>query len=401
MLKQRHSYRSTFVVCMCAYVVQAVVNSFSPLLFVTFQNTYGISLEKISLLITINFAVQLAVDFLCAGLADRVGYRALAVGAHFLAALGLAAMAILPQLLPDAYTGLVLAVVLYAAGGGVIEVVISPIIAACESEKKSAAMNLLHSFYCWGLMFAIIVSTLFFRLFGLDNWRTLALIWAVLPMVNGVLFLFVPIASLTSEEAPAMPLQKLLRSGLFWLLFFLMFCAGAAEQSVVQWSSAMAELALHVPKTVGDLAGPCAFALFMGIARASAAGKNDRDMEKLMLRRSVLCFVSYLLISLVPHSGVNLLGCALCGFSVSILWPSTLGVSTSYLPQGGTAMFALFALAGDLGCSLGPTLVGFAAERAGDDLKRGVFVGAIFALGMIAGLCVLLRRRRLQSATAN
>ncbi|MGM9558216.1 MAG: MFS transporter [Oscillospiraceae bacterium] len=394
MLKRSQNYRFTFLACFCAYVVQATVNTFSPLLFVTFQKTFGVSLEKISLLITVNFTVQLAVDLLCAAAADRIGYRTLAVGAHVLTAAGLAGLALLPALLPSPYAGLLLAVVLYAAGGGMIEVVISPIVAACPSGKKSAAMNLLHSFYCWGLMFAIVVSTLFFRCFGIENWRTLSLLWALIPLANGILFLFVPIAPLTSEDAPAMPLGGLLRSKLFWLLFFIMLCAGAAEQAVVQWSSAMAELALRVPKAVGDLAGPCAFALCMGVARVMAVRSKERDMERLMLRRSLVCAVSYLLISLVPLPGVNLAGCALCGFAVSIIWPSTLGICTKYLPQGGTALFALLALSGDIGCSLGPTVVGFAAERLGGDLKRGVLTGIVFALGMALGLAALMRRRQ-------
>ena len=387
------NYNLTFLACFCAYVVQATVNTFSPLLFVTFQKSFGVSLEKISLLITINFTVQLLVDLLCAGIADRIGYRVLAVGAHLLTAAGLAALALLPDVCAEPFVGLVIAVVLYAAGGGMIEVVISPIIAACPGERKSAAMNLLHSFYCWGLMFAIVVSTLFFRCFGIENWRVLSLLWAIIPMVNGCLFLFVPIAPLTSEDAPTMPLRSLLREQMFWLLFFIMFCAGAAEQAVVQWSSAMAELALRVPKAVGDLAGPCAFALLMGVARVMVVRGKQNNMERLMLRRSILCAASYLLISLVPVPGINLAGCALCGFAVSIIWPSTLSICTNYLPRGGTMLFALLALSGDIGCSLGPTVVGFAAERLGGDLKRGVLSGIVFALGLVLGMALLLRRK--------
>lgn len=393
MLIRSKNYKLTFLACFCAYVVQATVNTFAPLLFVTFQKSFGVSLEKISLLITINFTVQLLVDLLCAGIAERIGCRVLAVGAHLLAAAGLSALALLPDVCAEPFMGLVIAVVLYAAGGGMIEVIISPIVAACPGRKKSAAMNLLHSFYCWGLMFAIIVSTLFFNCFGIENWRLLSLLWAVIPLVNGCLFMFVPIAPLTSEDAPGMPLRSLLRERVFWLLFFIMFCAGAAEQAVVQWSSAMAELALRVPKAVGDLAGPCAFALLMGVARMMVARGKQTGMERLMLRRSLLCVASYLIISLVPVPGINLAGCALCGFAVSIIWPSTLSVCTNYLPRGGTMLFALLALSGDIGCSLGPTVVGFAAERLSGDLRRGILSGIVFALGLVLGMALLLRRR--------
>ena len=374
--------------CFAGYVTQAIVNNFAPLLFLTFRKEWSISLDRITLLVTINFAVQLLVDFLSAKFIDKIGYRTSVVAAHIFAAVGLAGLGFLPPLFPDPYTGLLLAVILYAIGGGIIEVLISPIVEACPTEQKSAAMSLLHSFYCWGHVSVVVVSTAFFAVAGIGNWKILACIWAILPLANAALFTQVPVAALV-EEGNGMTMKELLKSGAFWVLALLMVCAGASEQGMSQWSSAFAESGLHVSKTIGDLAGPCFFAAMMGLARVIYSGFSERiDLRRFMGASCVLCVASYLLAAFAPHPALSLLGCGLCGFSVGILWPGTFSVAAASCPRGGTVMFALLALAGDLGCSGGPTLVGFVSNAAGGNLKTGLLSAIAFPIALIALILV-------------
>jgi MFS family permease len=389
-LRIREDYNHTIFACFIGYIIQAIVNNFAPLLFLTFQREYGISLEKIALLISFNFGVQLLIDLLAAGFVDRIGYRICVVAAQFFAGIGLLSLAFLPDLLPDPMTGLMISVFIYAIGGGLIEVLISPIVEACPTKRKEAAMSLLHSFYCWGHAGVILLSTLFFACFGIDNWRILACLWAVIPFLNLIYFTQVPIRSLT-EERGGMPISQMLTSKMFWLMILLMVCAGACEQGISQWASAFAEAGLHVTKTVGDLAGPCAFALLMGSSRALYAKFSEKiSLIRFMVYSGILCLASYLLASLSHSSLLGLLGCALCGLSVGILWPGTFSLAAKHLPEGGTAMFALFALAGDLGCSSGPALVGFWAERNSGDMKAGILGGALFPVLLLIGLTLFL-----------
>ena len=344
------SYNHTLYASYLGYVTQAIVNNFAPLLFLTFQSELGIPLSQITLLVTINFGIRLVVDLLSAKFVDRIGYRTCAVAAHFCCAVGLAGMAFLPQIMAP-YPGLLASIALYAVGGGLIEVLISPIVEACPTDKKAAAMSLLHSFYCWGHLFVVLVSTGFFVAFGIGNWRVLAWVWALLPLVNAFYFMKVPIATLT-QEGGGMPLKKLLSMKLFWVFMLLMVCAGASEQGMSQWASAFAEAGLQVNKTVGDLAGPCMFAAMMGLSRLSYAKFSDK---------------------------VSLKG--------------TFSLAAQRCPAGGTPMFALFALAGDLGCSSGPTLVGLVADAAGG-LKAGLTAALIFPALLLLGLWLLRRVSR-------
>ncbi|WP_418548630.1 MFS transporter, partial [Hungatella sp.] len=271
----RQNYKHTINACYIGYITQAVVNNFAPLLFLTFQRSYGISLGKISFLVTVNFGVQLLVDFLAAHFVDRIGYRISIVTAHILAAVGLIGLALFPQMMEDSYSGLMAAIILYAVGGGLLEVLVSPIVEACPTERKAAAMSLLHSFYCWGHMGVVILSTAFFYLFGIDQWQVLAVIWAAVPLANALYFFLVPIRTLAEEEE-GLSIRRLSGKMVFWILMVLMICAGASEQAVSQWASAFAESGLHVSKSVGDLAGPCAFAFFMGVSRVVSAKYSDR-----------------------------------------------------------------------------------------------------------------------------
>lgn len=385
----KNDYTHTIYASYIGYITQAIINNFAPLLFLTFAHDYNLTLDKITMITAINFLVQLAVDFISAKFIDKIGYRPAIMAAHVCCGLGLISMAVLPDLLPNAYAGLIVAVVLYAIGGGIIEVLISPIVEACPTTKKEAAMSLLHSFYCWGHVGVVIVSTLFFSLFGIDNWKLLAVIWAIVPLSNIAYFAFVPIYKIV-EEHEKLSLGKMLRQKVFWLFIVLMICAGASEQAMSQWASAFAESALKVSKTVGDMAGPCAFALFMGTARAIYGKYSEKIPLKLMMAgSSVLCIVCYLIAALSGNPIVGLIGCALCGFTVGIFWPGTFSIAAIRLPRGGTAMYALMALAGDLGCSSGPTVVGLVANAFGGNLKVGLLLALIFPLGMLLGVLMI------------
>lgn len=380
-------FKTTIRACFMSYIAHAIVNNFVPLLFITFQQSYDIPLSRMTMLITVNFGVQLLVDMLSARFVDKIGYRVSIVLAHLLAAAGLLLLTVLPGVM-DPFAGILLSVLVYALGGGLIEVIVSPIMESCPTENKESAMSLLHSFYCWGHVGVVLVSTLFFRLAGIENWRVLALIWAALPLLNSVVFCFTPIAPLLSGEERGMSLGELFSSKAFWLLFVMMLCAGASEQSVSQWASAFAEQGLGVGKAVGDLMGPMSFAALMGLSRALYGRFGHRvRLQRAMQASAALCVASYLLVVLPGSPVLNLIGCGLCGFSVGIMWPGTLSRAAADLRAGGTAMFALLALAGDLGCSGGPTLVGIVGGAAGGNMKPGLLAAMGFALLML--VCLL------------
>lgn len=386
------THKHTIYACFLGYIVQAVINSFAPLLFLTFQSQYGIPLSQITLLIGFNFAVQLCVDLASAGFAERLGYRKSMLLAHGLCIAGFVCLGTLPELLSSPFVGLLIAVFLYAVGGGLLEVLVSPIVEACPTDNKEKAMSLLHSFYCWGVVLVIVLSTVFFAIFGIERWRALAFFWAVLPLFDGVLFLFVPIEN-PVKSGEGMKLRELMSVGKFIMLLMMMMCAGASEQAVSQWASTMCENALHVSKTLGDLCGTAGFAVLMGTSRALFGRFGDKlSLSKAMIFSALLCVFSYLLISLVPSAAAGLIGCMLCGFGVGILWPGTFSKSSAALPEGGTMMFALLALAGDVGCAAGPALAGFGADAFGGDLRIGVLCAIVFPVGMVV-LSVFNSRR--------
>ncbi|MBQ8382299.1 MAG: MFS transporter [Clostridia bacterium] len=392
----RSDFRHTLLASYMGYIVQAVVNNFVPLLFVTFQTDYHISLNQLSLLVFINFGVQLVVDIFAARFVDRIGYRFSVVTAHVFSAAGLLLLAILPNICAIPYVGVLIAVIVYAIGGGLLEVLISPIVEAAPTENKSAHMSLLHSFYCWGHMGVVLLSTLFFLFAGVDHWSTLAVLWALLPIANGIYFCFVPIRTLQESTHESMPLRKLFRLSDFWVLILLMLCAGAAEQAMSQWASAFAEAGLSVSKTVGDLAGPCLFAAMMGLSRLVYSLFSKRiNLRAFMLFSCGLSISGYLLASLCKIPIIALCGCALCGFACGIMWPGTYSIAADRCPGGGTALFALLALAGDLGCSSGPALVGFATGATDGRLQSGMLIALLFPLVM--GIVLLLHKRRKKS----
>lgn len=373
------SYNKTIYACFIGYIVQAIVNNFVPLLFLTFHNTHGIPMTQITLLITFNFGLQLLVDIMSVTFIDRIGYRASVMIAHFCAMTGLVCLAILPQICGSAFAGLLISVVIYAVGGGLLEVLVSPIVEACPTKNKEKAMSLLHSFYCWGHVAVVLVSTAFFQLFGIKNWKILACVWAMIPFANMIFFARVPIASLVDKEDRGLTVGQLFRKKIFWVLMLMMICAGASEQAVSQWASTFAEMGLGVSKTIGDLAGPMLFALLMGSARAFYGKYGERiDLDHFMTGSSILCIIAYLCISLVPSPLVGFLGCALCGLSVGIMWPGVFSKAAASVAKGGTAMFAFLALAGDVGCFAGPTVVGMVSEVFHHNLQTGILSGVVF-----------------------
>lgn len=399
-MKKTNNYNQTIYACYLGYITQAIVNNFAPLLFLTFQRSYGITLDRIALLVTFNFGVQLCVDFLAAKCVDQIGYRRCIVAAHLFASAGLIGMGVLPDILPNPYLGLLISITCYAIGGGLIEVLVSPIVEACPTQRKEAAMSLLHSFYCWGHVFVVTISTLYFVLIGVEYWKYLAFVWAVLPLANAVFFSKVPINVLV-EKSESLSVGQLLRQGSFWTLVLLMVCAGASEQGMSQWASVFAEAGLYVSKTVGDLLGPCMFAILMGLARILSSKLSERiDLKKYMVISSILCIGSYLAASLIQSPLMALAGCGICGFSVGVMWPGTFSLASLSCPKGGTAMFALLALAGDLGCASGPTVVGMVSEYLGGDLKKGILAASVFPLLMVIGIMILseIMRGKLEKA---
>ncbi len=386
------NYDRTVVACFVGYVTQAVINNFMPLLFVTFATTLGIGMARLSALITVNFVTQLAVDVLAGKFVDRIGYKPCILAAHASALAGLLVLGLLPARVPDPYPAIVAAVFLYAIGGGLIEVMVSPIVEACPSEHKAKAMSLLHSFYCWGQLGTVVVSTMFLFAFGAASWPVLACLWAIVPAAGMVMFAGAPMPSIVPEGATAMRFADLLKRPAFLLMFLMMLCAGAAEQGMSQWASAFAETGLGVTKVVGDLAGPAMFALMMGLSRTIYGVWGHRlNLSVFIAGSSVLCVAMYLAAALSPIPVVGLAACAVTGFSVGIMWPGTFSMAADAMPSGGTLMFALLAVAGDLGCAGGPAVVGFVASANGDDLRTGLSFGSLFAATLL--VCVIFGRR--------
>lgn len=396
-MTQQKNYKKTLTACYLGFITQAISANFAPLLFLTFKTTYGITLDRIAMIPMVFYLTQLLVDLAATKFADKIGYRTCVVTSQVLSAVGLVLMAILPEVLPVPFIGLLISVVLYAIGSGLIEVLVSPIVEACPFENKDGVMSLLHSFYCWGAMGVILGSTLFFAAFGVENWKILTFIWALVPLCNTFNFISCPIERLV-EEGGSMGVGRLLKTPIFWLMIVLMVCSGASEATMAQWASAFTESALGVSKTVGDLAGPCLFAMFMGIARMLYGKFSEKlDLTKVMLVCGLMCAGCYLLASLSTQPVLGLAGCALCGLAVGIMWPGSISISSQNCPKGGTAMFAFLALAGDTGAMVSPAMVGRLSGLAGGDLKAGLLAATVFPVILAAALIVLRRNQKDQS----
>jgi len=391
------NYKKTLIACYLGFVTQAISANYTPLLLLTFKKSYGISLGELALIPTVFYLTQLLIDMAAARFVDKVGYRICIVASQVLSSAGLVLMAVLPEMLPSPFVGILIAVALYAIGSGLVEVLASPIVEACPFENKEGMMSLLHSFYCWGAVGVILGSTLFFSVFGIGNWKILTLLWALIPLYNAFNFISCPINRLDGGGETARP-GELLRMPLFWLLILLMACSGAAEASMAQWASAFTEISLGVSKTVGDLAGPCSFAALMGLSRVFYSKQSEKlDLAKTMLACGVLCVICYLTAALSGQPLAGLAGCAICGIAVGIMWPGAISISAQKCPRGGTAMFAFLALAGDSGATVGPALVGGISNFFNGNLKIGLLFATVFPLVLTLAL-LLLRRKAPGSA---
>lgn len=389
----KSKYQKTLIACYLGFITQAITANFAPLLFLTFHRTYQISLGRIAFISTAFFFTQLLVDLFCAKYVDRIGYRRSVIASEVFSASGLIGLAFLPSLLPDPYVGILISVIIYAMGSGLIEVLVSPIVEACPFDNKESVMSLLHSFYCWGSVGVILLSTIFFAIFSIENWRILSCIWALIPLFNTFNFISCPIESLT-EEGEGFSIRQLFHIPIFWIALILMVCAGASEISMAQWASAYVESALGISKNIGDIIGPCLFAIMMGISRFFYGKYGEKlDLMKFMISSGILCLICYLLAALAPLPFLNLVGCSLCGFSVGIMWPGTISIASKKIPLGGTAMFALLAMAGDLGGSVGPGIVGFVTQNANDNLKVGMLAGCVFPTVLVLSVLLLKRKR--------
>ncbi len=393
----RKNYKKTLLACYTGFITQAIAANFAPLLFLKFHTDFGISLGKVALIPTVFFLTQLLVDVFCVRLVDSIGYRRSIVVSEIASGLGLVGLAVLPGLMPDPFIGIIICVLTYAIGSGLIEVLFNPIVEACPFDNKDAVMSLLHSFYCWGSVAVILLSSLFFTVFGIEHWKILACLWAIVPFYNVYNFATCPIEHLT-EEGESMTVGELFRTKIFWLAIILMVCAGASELSMAQWASVYTEAALGFSKTLGDLIGPCMFAVTMGISRTFYGKYGPKlDLMKFMTGSGILCLCCYLLASLSTNPFLALAGCVVCGFSVGIMWPGTISIMSPRMPRGGTALFALLAMSGDLGGASGPSLVGVITQNSGDNLQKGMLAAAVFPLVMVISLIFLGRMKSAES----
>ncbi len=403
------TYKNTLYACYIGYITQAIVVNFMPILFVVFNEDYNISLSSLGTLVLINFVAQIITDIIATRSVDRLGFRRSAVPAHVLSALGLIMFGVLPSVMSNTYIALVISVITFSVGGGLIEVVVSPIVEALPADDNSASMSLLHSFYCWGQLAVVLITTLIIKIFGYGVWKILSVLWAVVPIVNIFMFLKVPLPE-TCEET-RVPIKRLIKENGFVIGLILMLGAGAAEQTMAQWVSLFAQKGLGVTKVVGDLLGPCLFALFMAVGRMWYGIKGDKlDLKKALLGCSILCIVCYAVTVFSKNPLLSLIFCALTGFSVSLMWPGTLSYNAACFKNGGAAMFGMMAIFGDIGCSIGPWLAGIVSDNAQKldvlisysqtsgvspeqlGLKAGIFVGIIFPVIMLLGLLKLKRK---------
>ncbi|MHC1748154.1 MAG: sugar MFS transporter [Cellulosilyticaceae bacterium] len=397
----KYTYKHTMKACYLGYITQAIINNLAPLLFIIFQDAFSISFEMIGRLILINFGTQIIADIMAVKFVDKIGYRISAVLAHVLCAVGLIALGILPNVLQNPYLGLVIAVMIYALGGGLIEVLVSPIVEALPGDAKESAMSLLHSFYCWGQVGVVLITTLVIKIVGTQIWPLLPIMWSLIPIYNLFKFMKVPLVPLVHEE-DKLPLKALLSTNVFWIALLLMMCAGASELTMSQWSSLFAEKGLQVPKMIGDLLGPCLFAVLMGIGRTIYGLWGDRiELTKALSFSGILCVACYGITIFSKNPFISLLGCAVCGLSVSLMWPGTFSLTAKAFPRGGTMMFGVMAIFGDIGAAIGPWSAGVVSDLAQKSqallkaspniapeqlgLKIGLLVAIIFPLLMVIG----------------
>ena len=389
----RFKNRLTLYACYLGYISQAIINSLLPLLFVILQENFRLSVTQIGFMVTYNFIIQILVDLIAVKYADRIGYRRCMVIAHIASAVGVAGLSVFPFILPNPYAGLLICITVYAMGGGLIEALVGPIVQALPLERKESAVNILHSFYCWGHAAVVILTTLFFKSAGTNNWRLLCLLWAIVPACNLILCSICPMYQLESDSESS-GIRGMFSNKRYLLFVLLMICAGAAEHAMVQWSSFFAEEGLQITKAVGDLLGPCMFALLMGTSRAVYGAFGDRfPLQKVLILAGLVCVGSYLLAVFSPIPIISLIGCGFCGLSVGLMWPGAFNLCAKFCPNGTTAMFAFLAVAGDLGCSAGPSVVSAVAAAFNGQIKAGLLVASVFPLILSVGIFTLHRQK--------
>lgn len=401
-MSKTKKYMSTKIACYTGYFVQAIINNLAPLFYVIFQNEFEINYTKISWLIMLNFVTQLFVDIMSVKVIEKLGYRISIVLAHVFSSLGLFLLGVLPRAMENHYIGLVIPILIYATGSGLIEVLVSPIVEGLPLENKSGEMSLLHSFYCWGQMSVVLFTTIAIKFAGSENWVYAPMLWAIIPFINMFMFMKVPIFPPVPEGEDEMKVSELFRSGTFILLALLMLCAGASELAMSQWASTFAEESLGVDKLTGDLLGPCLFALLMASARVVFGLVGDKvDVKKVLTFSAVLCVTAYLLSTLSKSPIVSLIGCGLCGLSVATMWPGVFSFAAKIFPRGGTPLFAMLAVFGDFGCAFGPWLAGVVSDgvRAStmtfDPLKFGLMIAVVFPITMIITISVLSKKKNI------
>ena len=392
----KRDYDLTIRVCFVTCVVQAVVINFAPLLFVMFSREFGLPMSSLTALISVNFGIQLVIDASSVFFLQRLGYKGAMLLSHICCSAGLLLLPILPVKLSNSFVGLIIPTLLYGIGAGLIEVIVSPIVESCPIENSETTMSLLHAFYSWGYAAVVLLSTAFFAVFGISRWQILTLIWAMIPLVNMLLITRAPMPPVTRIEGGMSGIGRLFKTPAFLLALVMMICSGGSEQAVCQWSSAFAESALGVSKTMGDLLGPTFFAITMGIARTLFGKLGGKlDLGKCMLGSSALCIVCYLTLSFSRAPVLSLVACGMTGFACGIFWPGTLSMISDRITNGGSAMFSLLALAGDIGCNVGPSFAGAVASAKGDDLRAGLSAATVLPVVMF--ICVLLFTRQKNS----
>lgn len=398
MVKENTNYKKTLHACYRGYITQAIIVNLAPLFFIIFQDRYNVSFVTLGSIVLLNFVTQLMTDLVSIKFIEKVGYRIAAVMAHLLASIGLVLLGTLPNIMP-VVPALVTATLFYSVGGGLLEVIVSPIVDSLPGEEKESSMSLLHSFYCWGQVLVILITTCLLFFIGNKNWHIIPILWAILPIYNLIKFLKVPmLPPLTSDER--MPIKKLLNSKIFLVILLLMLCAGASELALAQWASLFTEKALGVSKAIGDVFGPCLFGVLMGVGRTVYGIYGGKvKLLRVLIISSLLCICAYLLASLSQNAMISLVGCALCGLSVSLMWPGMLSFASEEFKTGGTAMFGIMAVFGDMGCSVGPWVIGFVSEFTiatgeAQALRYGVLAAVIFPIVMMIGTLFLQKKRK-------
>ncbi len=393
-MKGKLGFEHTMRACYIGAFSQAIVCNFMPLLFVIFNKDYGIALGLVTLIATLNFVMQLIMDCISVSFIDKVSYRATIISANLLTGLGFLVLGIVAPLVENTYAAIIFSVLLFSAGGGVYEVMLSPIVEACPSENKAASMSFLHSMYGFGSVGTILITNILLFLFGKENWYWIAVLWALVPLCNAVYFYFVPINKIV-ENSERMPMHKLFRRKSFLIFFLIMFCSGATEIAMSQWASAFAESSLGISKALGDILGPCTFALMLAFSRVFYSKMADKiNLAKYLLGCGIATIVLYIFTATLPFRIAAIICCGMCGFTAGIMWPATLSLMSNTYPKGGAAMFGLIAIAGDLGCTLGPTTVGMVSSMLGDELSTGILIACVFPILLVIGVLLLMRRIR-------